>query len=896
MNWARGLGVALLAWWVGVALQLQQAVLWPSWLYAGILAGGLLPGVWPLIAAWRLLNSSSTSRMPLSGVRRMAVVGWMGMAVAFAITGLHASWRSAALDPVLEGQDLDVVGVVQAMPQQQDVGWRFRFEVEQAWLVAATGHSTPVDLAAALPSQVYLGWYGQGGSWDLGGTKAALPEPVQAGERWRFRVRLKAPHGHINPRGFDYELWLWEQGIRATGYVRLGAQDPPPVRLAVTWQHPIEGWRQSVRDRLLGHLTTPQSTAAGLEDAQESFDVKRRLAGVVAALVVGDQAAIDRSDWDVFRATGVAHLMSISGLHVTMFAWLSSLLVAWCWRRSALWGFAGALHWPAVHVGAVSGWCLAALYALFSGWGVPAQRTLWMLLAVVVLKISARQWHASLIWLLAGAVVLLLDPWALLQPGFWLSFVAVGVLMAATPPQGAQQSGTERGTERGTELVPPTFWHRTGALVRPVLGWAGGLTALRLWREQATITLALAPLTLLFFGQVSLVGLLANVLAIPWVTLVVTPLAMLGVLWSGAWTAALWALQPMAWLLGQMAAWPMASLSLPMPPLGLSVLALLGATAWVLPLPLSWKLLCLPLMWPVLLWVQPRPAPGQFELLAADVGQGNAVLVRTAQHSLLYDAGPRYSAESDAGHRVLVPLLAQMGERLDVLMLSHRDSDHTGGAAAVLAMQPQAALWSSLEDEHVLHTLRPKWTRCQAGQSWLWDGVLFEVLHPPAKVSALSPASTAGIKKTKPNAVSCVLRISSNVNSPSKVKGPSEVIGPSVAALLPGDIEAAQEDALVQAGLSPVHWLLVPHHGSKTSSTGPFLQALQPRLALVQAGYRNRYGHPAPPVLARYRELDIQLVESTRCGAATWQSAAPEKVRCERVESMRYWHHALALK
>ena len=902
MNWARGLGLALLAWWVGVALQLQQAVLWPSGLYAGILACGLLPVVLPFVASKRRPNGLHRFLVPPSGARRMAVVAGMGMALAFAITGLHAGWRSAAIDPALEGQDVDVVGVVQAMPQPQDAGWRFRFEIEQAWLVAASGHSTPVDLASALPSQVYLGWYGQGGAWDLGHAKAALPEPVQAGERWRFRVRLKAPHGHLNPRGFDYELWLWEQGIRATGYVRLGAQDPPPVRLAATWQHPIEGWRQNVRDRLLRHLSTPTATSSGVDSlagfeelavTQASSEVKRRLAGVVAALVVGDQAAIDRSDWDVFRATGVAHLMSISGLHVTMFAWLASMLVAGCWRRSALWGFSGALRWPAVHVGAVSGWCLAAFYALFSGWGVPAQRTLWMLLAMVVLKMSARHWHASLIWLLAGAVVLLLDPWALLQPGFWLSFVAVGVLMAATTPPVAQQRGTERGAERGTELVPQPVQHRTGALMRPILGWAGGLVALRLWREQATITLALAPLTLLFFGQVSLVGLLANVLAIPWVTLVVTPLALLGVLWSGAWTAALWALQPLAWLLGEMAAWPWASVVLPMPPLGLSVLALLGAAAWVLPLPLSWKLLCLPLLWPVLLWTPPRPAPGQFELLAADVGQGNAVLVRTAQHSLLYDAGPRYSAESDAGHRVLVPLLAQMGERLDVLMLSHRDSDHTGGAAAVLAMQPQAALWSSLEDEHVLHTLRPNWTRCQAGQSWLWDGVLLEVLHPPGSELAAIPAAAPVTKAPKPNAVSCVLRISSQMNNPSQVNGPSEVMGPSVVALLAGDIEAAQEGALVQAGLSPVHWLLVPHHGSKTSSTKPFLQALQPRLAMVQAGYRNRYGHPAPSVLARYREQGIQLVESTRCGAATWQSAAPEKVRCERLASLRYWHHAL---
>jgi competence protein ComEC len=284
----------------------------------------------------------------------------------------------------------------------------------------------------------------------------------------------------------------------------------------------------------------------------------------------------------------------------------------------------------------------------------------------------------------------------------------------------------------------------------------------------------------------------------------------------------------------------------------------------VVRMPLSWKCLCLPLFWPVLFWSPLRPAAGAFELLAADIGQGNAVLVRTATHSLLYDAGPRYSAESDAGQRVLVPLLMQMGERIDTLMLSHRDSDHTGGAAAVLNTQPQAQLWSSLEDAHPLLALRPAWTPCQAGQSWVWDGVLFELLHPPA-----------GQPSLKSNALSCVLRIS-NARS---------------AALLAGDIEAAQELALVRAGLAPVDLLLVPHHGSKTSSSLPFLQALQPRLALVQAGYRNRYGHPAAVVESRYRDQGIALVVSSQCGAARWHSDTPEKMECERGVGRRYWHH-----
>jgi competence protein ComEC len=310
----------------------------------------------------------------------------------------------------------------------------------------------------------------------------------------------------------------------------------------------------------------------------------------------------------------------------------------------------------------------------------------------------------------------------------------------------------------------------------------------------------------------------------------------------------------------------------------LAVLALAGALAWVMRWPGSWKWLGLPLLWPVLFWVHPRPAPGTFELLAADVGQGNAVLVRTATHSLLYDAGPRYAAESDAGHRVLVPLLAQMGERLDTLMLSHRDSDHTGGAAAVLAMQAQATLWSSLEDAHPLHALRPHWTRCQAGQTWEWDGVRFEVLHPPVP-------QVGGTKMPKPNEVSCVLRIATAAHGTDR--------GPQGAALLAGDMEAAQELALVQAGLSPVDVLLVPHHGSKTSSTWAFLEALRPRWGLLQAGYRNRYGHPAPEVVARYQALGIALADSARCGAATWRSSAPEQVQCERTLRQRYWHHRI---
>lgn len=645
-------------------------------------------------------------------------------------------------------------------------------------------------------------------------------------------VRLKAPHGLRNPHGFDYELWLWEQGVQATGYVRAGPKDQPPERLRTTWQHPVEQWRQSVRDAIFQRLTS--SPALG-EDASAA-----RVAGVVAALVTGDQRAIDRADWDIFRATGVAHLMSISGLHITLFAWLAAALVRLLWRRSARL----CLAVPAPTAALVCGVLLAGGYALFSGWGVPAQRTVTMLAVVAALQLSGRRWPWPQVWLLACAAVVLTDPWALWQAGFWLSFVAVGVLFA-------------------TDSVA------AGAYPKSARGHFYALL-----REQWVVTLALTPLSLLLFGQVSLVGFAANLLAIPWVTLVVTPLALAGVVWAPLWSLAAWALQPLAAGLQWLAGWPWAVVFLPAAPLWAGVLALLGGGLLAMRLPWQLRLWSVPLLVPLLCWQAPRPAPGQFELLAPDIGQGNAVLVRTATRTLLYDAGPRFSRESDAGHRVLVPLLRALGERVDVLMLSHRDADHTGGAAAVLAQQPGAALTGSIEAEHALQALRPA-TPCVAGQRWVWDGVAFEVLHP----TGAEPDHPA-----RPNTASCVLRVASAEGGPHA----------QAVALLVGDIEAAQEQALL-ARSNPVKAdvLLVPHHGSKTSSSPAFLDAVQPRTALVQAGYRNRFGHPAPEVLQRYAQRQVPVVESARCGAATWSSARPDVVECERDKGRRYWQHTV---
>lgn len=798
-------------WWcagalLGVALQLQQPRLWGAAAYAALGLLALLVG-WR--AGWRRRRGRAVPPV---------VVALAAALLVFSATGLRALQRQAqVLDPALEGRDVRIVATVAAMPQPLEAGVRLRVAVESALLAGQ-----PVRL----PERIDLGWYdSQGSPPDAADAPysryAGLP---RAGERWALTARLKAPHGARNPQGFDYELWLWEQGVGATGTVRARAPGDAPQRLAQTAWHPVERLRQRVRDAVFDTL------APDAGDAQ-----RQRLAGVVAALVTGDQRAIERADWDVFRATGVSHLMSISGLHITMFAWLAAACVGRLWRRSARL----CLAWPAPSAALAGGVLLAAGYALFSGWGVPAQRTVTMLATVALLRLTGRRWPWPQVWLLAAAAAVLADPWALLQPGFWLSFVAVAALFASSLVAGGAISA----------------------------GVGGFLKALL--REQGVVTLALTPLGVLFFGQLSLVGLAANLLAIPWVTLVLTPLALGGVLWAPLWHAALAAAQVLAAVLQWLAAWPWASLWLPVAPWGVGVAAVLGGLWLVLRLPWAWRGLGLPLLLPVLLWQYPRPAPGQFELLAADVGQGSAVWVRTATHALLYDAGPRYGQQADAGDRVLVPLLRAHGERLDLLLLSHRDSDHTGGAAAVLAQQPQARLVGSIAGDAALQALRPH-AACAAGQAWEWDGVRFAVLHPP-------PGYAPG-QGAQSNAHSCVLR----------VQAPS-----GAAALLTGDIEAAQEaQLLAQAAPLQADVLLLPHHGSKSSSSPAFLDAVQPRTALVQAGYRNRYGHPAPQVRERLQARGVEVVETARCGAALWSSAPGARLRCERQERVRYWQHA----
>ena len=795
--------------WVGGLGLLQQCPRLPLPLELAALSGLML--VAAASALWCLRRSAI--------VRATLCLSVAILLLAF----LQGAWRAEArlaqaLPEAWEGRDVRVVGQVVSLPSATSglagaPGWRFEFEVSEA-------HAGPSlqDPLLHLPPRLLLSWFAEAGE--------AAPS-LGAGERWQFVLRLKRPQGLMNPYAFDYELWLFEQSLRATGVVRAAAIQPQ--RLAPAPWCSLDAARQRLREALQRQVADSAH------------------AGVLAALSLGDQAAITRADWALFRDTGVAHLLSVSGLHVTMFAWGAQALLGCLWRRSAR--LCGAL--PAPTAARWAGVLAALAYALFSGWGVPAQRTVWMLASVAGLRGLGLRWPWPLCLLAAVLIVTVIDPFAISQAGFWLSFAAVGLLMAS-----------------GGESQPQTG------------GWRAQGRAM--WQSQWVATLGLAPLSLLFFQQISAVGLLANMVAIPLVSFVITPLALAGALVPGLWWVAEWAVRLLMAYLHWLASWPGVVWILPVAAWWAQVAGLLGGALLVLPLPWALRALgpafLLPLLWPA----PQRPVAGQFEMLAADIGQGTAVLVRTARHNLLYDSGPQYAPGIDAGQRVLLPLLRALGvTRLDVLMLSHRDSDHVGGAASLAAALPVGVLHSSLESGHALlasgaqQPQPQQQQRCLAGQQWDWDGVHFELLHPQAE---------AYQQAVKSNAMSCVLRVSGGLTVGAQ--------SPGRVALLTGDIEAAQELALLQrwpAAALQADVLLVPHHGSKTSSTEAFLAAVGPQLAVVQAGYRNRFGHPAPGVLARYQALGISTLASPDCGAWQWRSL-DGAWQCQRQQGLRYWH------
>ncbi|MDP2398330.1 MAG: DNA internalization-related competence protein ComEC/Rec2 [Burkholderiales bacterium] len=779
----------IIAFAAGVWLLQRQAVLPP------------LDGAWlllPLVALAMLLRGGGWPRR----MGRSMVTLTCCAAAGFLWAAACAHWRLADhLPPEWESRDIVVTGVVAGLPQPYDRSVRFEFDVERV-----------VTPGAQVPERVVLSWWGRGGR---DGGPLQLPE-IHAGERWELTVRLKRPHGLANPHGFDYEAWLLERGIRATGYVRPKSQSRRIAAAASGFAYRLEALRERLRERI-------RST---LGDAPA--------AGVIVALAMGDQRAIPPEQWQVFTRTGVNHLMSISGLHVTMLSGLAFALANLLWRRSARL----TLVVPAMKAAAVIGFVVALAYALLSGFAVPAQRTVFMLAVVAVALWLGHITAAGPVLAVALFAVLMIDPWAINAPGFWLSFGAVAVIM----------------------------WVSVNRLRQPhwLVTWG---------RVQWAVTLALIPPLLAMFQQVSLVSPLANALAIPLVSFVVVPPALAGMLLPfdvplhfAQWVMA-GCLQVLEWL----SQWPEAAWQQHAPPAWTVIVALAG-TGWLL-LPRGF-----PARWvgaiaflPLFLMVPAPPPEGALRLTVLDVGQGLAVVAQTQNHALLFDTGPAFGPGADSGSRVIVPFLRATGiRRLDTMVVSHDDADHTGGALSVLQAVPVDTLLTSLPDLDPLLLIGPEERRCMAGQTWTWDGVVFEMLYPDA--------ATREAEKLKDNERSCVLKITTAAGS----------------VLIPADIERRGEQTLLSTMPENLKAdvLVVPHQGSRTSSSPAFVEAVAPRWVIFPVGYRNSFRHPHPEVVARYAALGSVGVRTDQGGAISveLQAGKPQVVARHRDRYVRYWH------
>ena len=799
------LGGVLAAFAIGV-VALQTCAVLPTW--TGYwLAGALLGAVVHIVAE-----------------KSLAVPDlWRWLLALLLASGLgygYAAWRADArladvLPAAWEGVDIQLTGVVDDLPTTSAYGVRFAFAVESV--------ATP---AAVVPSRLSLAW---NGAWP-GRVVSDLPLPVvHAGERWQLTVRLKRPHGNMNPGGFDLEAWLLQQNLRATGAVRDSPSNLQLDAFAGRWRDHLQRARERIRTRIL----------AVLGDAP--------YAGIVVALAIGDQRAIPDAQWTVLNRTGIGHLVSISGLHVTVFATFIGTMVYMLARRST-WLTS---RWPARRPAAMVGLIAAAGYVALAGAEIPALRTLAMLAVAAAGIFSGRMGSAAIIWLWALTAVLLWDPWASLTPGFWLSFGAVGMLLYAADGQ----------------LTPVVLPSRTARMLAALREGA---------HAQWVVTLGLTPLTLMLFAQTSLIAPVANAVAIPVVTSAVVPLALLGIfvpidlLFVGAHAI----LAPLMRGMEMLARLPDAAWQQHAPPMWAVVSGLVGIALLLAPRGVPGRVWGWVWLLPLFL-ARPPPLPeGAFRLTALDVGQGLAVVIETRHFTMVYDTGPRFTDTADAGNRIIAPFLRTAGlRRIDGLMVSHQDIDHAGGMRSLVQVVPVGWFASSLFAEHdIMATLvdRVPLIGCMAGQRWTWDQVRFTVLHPTASEYADSYA--------KANDRSCVVRIDSAYGS----------------ALLTGDIEAITEARLLarDAGALRADVVLVPHHGSRTSSTPAFVRAVAPTWAIVTNGYRNRFGHPRAEIVARYHAVDAHVLRSDVDGAVTLTFApdtAMMPVRA-RQDGMRYWH------
>jgi len=730
----------------------------------------------------------------------------------FYAAGFATLRLSDELPKAWEQKNIQIEGVIASMVEGNDRGERFHFDVERV-----------ITPSAKVPRHITLNYYRQHAWQSTAIVDAASlmnPSTFKAGQRWRFMVRLKRPHTTYNPHGYDFESWALGKNIRAMGYIRNQNEMKKIADFIWKPRYMIEYCREKI--------------GRGITQALAN----QPYAGVIRALVVGDHSQISANEWEVYLRTGTNHLMSISGLHITMLAGLAFSLTAFCWRRFP----PLVLALPTRKAAIIGSVFVALLYACLAGLSVPTQRTLIMLATFAVALLLNKRVPMSYVLCVAVLLVVLLDPWAVIAPGFWLSFSAVAFI-----------------TYTVVNRLRVRHW-----LLEAV-------------NTQWSVTLGLLPFLILMFGQASVISPIANALAIPIISLLVVPLAIIGALlpFDFILQAAQQILEVCMIGLNWLASSPMATWHQAAAPAWTIALSILGVLWLMLPrgFPQRWLggLLILPM-----LFVKPAQLEqGEMQVTVLDVGQGLSVVVKTAAHSMIYDTGQKYNAENDAGSQIILPYLRSQGvNQLNAMIISHDDSDHSGGAESLLAQMPIGWVLSSytMQDGAIALAKQspPKQFKYYAKQRWVWDAVKFEVLYP--QIDSYHDADI------KDNNRSCVIKVISRFGS----------------LLLTGDIEAKAEQALLdsQAVKLKSDVMIAPHHGSKTSSTEAFIQATNAKQVIFTVGYLNRFKHPKAEIINRYQLNAVTHYRSDHDGAVIvdFMRESALQINAWRTLHHRYWH------
>jgi competence protein ComEC len=690
-----------------------------------------------------------------------------------------SSWE---LPKNFEGQNITVAGFVTSLPE-----FKAGNQFGKKQIVESFDFSTTEIAEVKQRTKIILNWYDPSAK-------------VIAGDKWQFKVRLKRPHGIKNLGGFDFEKYLLQNKIRASGYIVSGNENIFLNDRSAKYF--LMKLRQKLREKAL--LIFDQSS----------------ISGIIIALILGDESGIDKKQWQVFRDTGTSYLLAISGLHIGLVALAVYYLFGFIWKSFPRL----VLFYPTTKAATFLGMIAAFFYGALSGFSIPTQRALIMLALFALGILQSKEIIAYRSLLLALFFVLLIDPFSPLMVGFWLSFAAVAFIIFVSS---------------GRKSLVNSWWKKY-------------------WRMQIAVTLGLLPLSLLLFGQVSFISLFANLFALPLVCSVIVPISLIGfliLLFSETlshfiFIVALKLMGIVFLFLEWLSRLPFLNWHQEIFHNWILAAAVIGMLLLLVPRGFSAK-------WCGLIWILPlifvkSDAPKQKEVwfTVLDVGQGLATVIQTEHHVLLYDTGPKFF-NSDAGETAVLPFLQKFGiKKIDALVVSHGDDDHIGGADSILAAYKIQNIYTGTIEKFPERNAQ----FCTDEKSWSWDGINFKFIYP-GKDSFMTGSS---------NYSSCVLRIDNGINS----------------VLLTGDIGKAAEDLLVKSKMQdlPASVLVVPHHGSATSSSAEFVNAVRPFYAVVSAGYLNHFHFPTKIVVDRYLAVGSSVFNTAITGAITFKFDNKSKV------------------